>query len=551
MKIVPRHYQAACVQWVEKKLDAGERYLSVAMSVGTGKTATSLILADRLSARRTAVAEKVKIAMVFRQRMAREQAEDTALKLGVENIDFHNVRRFIESTEEYKFVILHDLGAAERRQVQSRLTGTETRAISFFSIGQEISYGSAARQTSPMIDKIQSEAGADPVVCAYATKEVLDVRDARYAGREELDYLADRIILDVDQSVITVNEFRNRIAEENNRKKRLQYYLDSIEKMKDKQKIDEQAAEIERLKAELREKEAMIAQQEQMLEFTNTIFSGFGIDAKVIQDSFARIQEARESLKADLESAEEDVREAALKQLQDMTAEIVSGLTQSALSSGDMEYFEEYLKAELTEEVWQKMDSKSRAFLITAKSTYEGMIKMKDSEDFDYSGVCLLVTKALEVEATKRFFHLYKEYLSQKYDTVSDWPYALRQRDRGGITEIAIEDSDFTLGSVIQVMGFKRRHDRDGNITGYEIAYPPAKKEFLSYARTGLFKFSERKKVEAEIKKDYLFIEKVRLDYRNPSAHRDRLTRTSAQKCMEYVIDVHHMLREMLITMKI
>ena len=44
---------------------------------------------------------------------------------------------------------------------------------------------------------------------------------------------------------------------------------------------------------------------------------------------------------------------------------------------------------------------------------------------------------------------------------------------------------------------------------------------------------------------------KVRLDYRNPSAHRDKVTITSAKNCIEYVIDVHHMLKEMLGTMKI
>lgn len=75
--------------------------------------------------------------------------------------------------------------------------------------------------------------------------------------------------------------------------------------------------------------------------------------------------------------------------------------------------------------------------------------------------------------------------------------------------------------------------------------------KILDYARNDLFKFSDRRRVEAEIDKDYHFIEKVRLDYRNPSAHRDRLTITSAKGCLEYVIDVQHMLKEMLSTMKI
>ena len=295
----------------------------------------------------------------------------------------------------------------------------------------------------------------------------------------------------------------------------------------------------------------MIAQQQQMLEFTSAVVSGIGIEENVMQDSFSQIQDARESLKDRLESDDEDVREAALKQFQDMTSEIVNRLIQSVLPAGDMEHFEEYLKGVLTEEVWQRLDGKSRDFLITAKSTYESMMQKKDSKDYDYSGVCLLVTKALEVEAAKRFFYKYKEYLSRRYDSVTAWPYVLRQRDRGQITDLVIEDSDFTLGSVVPVMGFRRCYDSSGSITGYDVSHYPTRDEFVSFAMTDLFKFSERSRVESEIEKDYLFIEKVRLDYRNPSAHRGRLTRTSAQNCMEYVIDVHHMLREMLKTMKI
>ena len=38
----------------------------------------------------------------------------------------------------------------------------------------------------------------------------------------------------------------------------------------------------------------------------------------------------------------------------------------------------------------------------------------------------------------------------------------------------------------------------------------------------------------------------VRLDYRNPSAHRDKVTITSAKNCIEYIIDVQHKLENIL-----
>ena len=51
------------------------------------------------------------------------------------------------------------------------------------------------------------------------------------------------------------------------------------------------------------------------------------------------------------------------------------------------------------------------------------MIKMENADNYDYSGVCLLVTKALEVEVAKRFFYSYKDYLTQK---VNEFLFGLR-----------------------------------------------------------------------------------------------------------------------------
>ena len=74
---------------------------------------------------------------------------------------------------------------------------------------------------------------------------------------------------------------------------------------------------------------------------------------------------------------------------------------------------------------------------------------------------------------------------------------------------------------------------------------------FLNYACSELFKYSDRFRVQEEIEKDYLIVEKVRLDYRNPAAHRGRLTITSARECLEYVVEVQHKLKIMLTEMKI
>ena len=500
------------------------------------------------------------------------QTKDEAEKLGVESVGFFSVKEFLNNDKEYQYIVLHDLSTFDRKQIQECVQNKRSITISFSALGQELAgdnLNSAMNQRLMVyMEKLS------PVVCVYVTNEVLDIRDAKYAGEAESVYENKENLATVNwlqqERIQAVNE-RDEVKKRNDR---LQAYMKAIKQAQDQQKIKEQAAEIERLKAllqadeqnkkieeleareieyqeQLKEKDARIGQQEQMIAFQQDILSVFGIDAAIIQDSFDQIQMARVSLKNDLESSDDAVKEIALKQLQDKVAEIVSTLTQSALSTKDYKYFEDYLIGELTEEVWGRLDEKSKAFLITAKSNYETMIKMKDSETFDYSGVCLLVTKTLEVETTKRFFLSYKNYLARKYNSVSRWPFALRQRNRGQITENVIADSEFTLGLVVSVIGMKREYDSDGNIVGYLAGHKGTKKEFFDYARNDLFKFSDRRRVEAEIDKDYHFIEKVRLDYRNPSAHRDRLTITSAKGCLEYVIDVQHMLKEMLSTMKI
>ena len=101
-------------------------------------------------------------------------------------------------------------------------------------------------------------------------------------------------------------------------------------------------------------------------------------------------------------------------------------------------------------------------------------------------------------------------YLTQKYSSVSQWPYALRQRHQGQITTDVIGDNEFTLGTMVSVLGMKRDYDQNGNIVSYSISHRGTYNEFLRYAQVELFKFSERRRVEAALEKDYRFIEKVR-----------------------------------------
>ena len=104
--------------------------------------------------------------------------------------------------------------------------------------------------------------------------------------------------------------------------------------------------------------------------------------------------------------------------------------------------------------VWNRLSEKSRSFLVTADYTYENMIQQDSREEFDYSGVCLLVTKAVEVESCNRFFNEYKAYLVEKLGSnVDSWPDAMTKTDRFGRKYAAW---DFTLGSVVHITGYDK-----------------------------------------------------------------------------------------------
>lgn len=571
MDVCLRAYQRECIENIFNKIESGAKRISVAMTVGLGKSITSIFLADEIIKR---YSESCMI--VFRYRANCEQTKVEIAKLGKSNkIYCVTINEFLhDQNQKYKYCLLHDLAVYDRKQISNKIKNSNVVTVSFFEPGQEIV------EKNQVVDSMQAKrlmAYAEriaPVVCVYETKDLLDIRDIRYADETETSFIKNEISVVSDWLTterVKAEEERN---ETQNRVNRLQAYMKAFKQMRDQQTIKTQAAEIERLKAllqaderdkkiedlearekeyqeQLIEKDSRIAQQDQMISFMKTAFSSIGISHEVIEQSFEQIQKIRESLVEELKSTDEDVKEIALKKLQDKVAEIVGELTRNVIAVSDNIYYKEYLVGELTQEVWDKLDEKSKTFLITAKSNYDSMIKMPDKNSMDYSGVCLLVTKALEVETTKRFFDKYKDFLNRKYIGVSQWPHVLRQRVHGQVTDEIIPDGEFTLGSVVPIVGYKRDYDNDGNIIGYSRGHNGTRLDFLDYATRSLFKSSDRRNAEREIEKDYHFIEKVRLDYRNPSAHRDKLTITSAKNCIEYVIDVQHMLKEMLGTMKI
>ena len=553
MNIELKSSMKKCLDEIYSRLQSGARHISVAITYASGISVTELALAEKLS-----VAGYGDVTLVLSSDSLAEQLKGLAMEFGgTKFIDLHTVQS-LNSAALNKVIILHELDEFARKQVEICTEGKDVITISFFRVYQDVKTDLLHCDANNNVVAVIEPSCPDDnvsVACVSVTKTILDIRDVKYASQEEIDFVREN---NDDVSNALIQGRKNALFEKGQVQQqieRIRLYMNTINEIYKKNLLKKQAEELARYKEmekvyqeRIEEQDTRIESYDCMISFYESLMARFGVDQTELHRSFDEIQRVKNSLSDQLNSKDEWVQETALKKIQDMVTDIIDHLTSGVMVLRDQRHFEAELKSKLSENVWNRLDQRSRNYLITAKYTYESMIRMTDHDSFDYSGVCLLVTKALEVETANRFFIMYKEYIESKYTSVSEWPQCLRKKDHGQITELALLDEDFTLGSVVFLLGYYREQDQNGQIVAYR-SRREEKAEFLDYAR--LFLFNEGVSVEEEIVKDYEFVEKVRLDYRNPAAHRGHLTITSAESCLNYVIDVQHKLKQMLEPMRI
>lgn len=525
--------QKACIEDVLSKINSGAKRLSVAMAIGLKKFYTAVTLAEKLIG-----ITSEDCAVIFNLSKENSFIKDEISKFNIfsDKIHFVEINSFLRENKcNYKFCIIHDLRIYERKRLLDKIKDENTITISFFSpkaIDEFLPYRDNIEQENSA--KISDGRFSQTLACVYETKEVLDIRDVKYADNQEISFVKQELEIEskkINEDKDEIEKTYEEILKEINEYCQQCGFLD-----KSIQEGINNREEILKLKQRLKEQEEIIQEQEEKIRFHNLIFNQLCIPAEKLNQVFEKIKALRGSLRNDIESEDENKKEIAERIFQDETVKFVSELTKDILTYGDHQYYQTTLIDELTQGVWNKLDEDSQSFLITAKRTYDMMSKMNDKEPLDYSGVCLLVTKAVEVEITKRFFDQYKEFLKKKCGTNIYWPKSLKGKDKNKI----MTRNEFTLGSVIYVVGYDKYFNIE-NKSDYNL--------FLQYATNCLF--LQNCNVKEEIKKDLNFIENVRKDYRNPSAHKSRMEFTTAKECLDYVLDVKHMLKEMLIKMKV
>lgn len=186
------------------------------------------------------------------------------------------------------------------------------------------------------------------------------------------------------------------------------------------------------------------------------------------------------------------------------------------------------------ENSWNKLCEKSKTFLITSKVMYNHLITM--DEIIDYSGICVLVTKALEVEMHKRFFMNFLEFLNEKYgNDYKKYHTALLYKYKKPLLS-----EKFTMGNIAFVMCYiENRHDKLKQKINNKIV-------LMEYCKKYVFSNYTSDEIEELLTKYASSIEEIREKFRNPSAHTNEIRRTDAEECFNLILDVEKLLKKML-----
>lgn len=202
------------------------------------------------------------------------------------------------------------------------------------------------------------------------------------------------------------------------------------------------------------------------------------------------------------------------------------------------EKYQSIIVGNMGEAAWLKLSEIGQKCLISAELTYHDM---KDyNQLYDFSAVCVQVSKAVEYELTKRFFGLYILYLERIYDRVQNpddflikLPDSIKKKERSKVR--LLKEQEVTLGTLPYIVGL----NLDGVITD-QSAYG----EFARYASSELLIPSAD--IKSTLKKHIEYIIRIKNDYRNKAAHKNPMDVVSARECLDYVIEVQRTLGQML-----
>lgn len=266
-----------------------------------------------------------------------------------------------------------------------------------------------------------------------------------------------------------------------------------------------------------------------MCETLMGVVSAFNVPEEIVKQELLKTMKSIGEIKEKYKDISDE--EEMAKRIQD---ECVVELTAGIEGTRDGEAFKAKVLDVIGKAAWDKMGPNSQIFIVTGELLYEQWKVY--GEEIDFSPICLSVSKALEVEVTRRYFMGFKEYLESEGIPLLDEMY----RKDGTIKEA----DDYMLGNITSVTGYAVYLDTQKvKLLG---KFTDVNQLFLKYARNDLLKGKNESKCSEIIKEHLLNIKTVCENYRNPAAHKQKMNKISARECLDFMIDVKRVLGKML-----
>lgn len=179
---------------------------------------------------------------------------------------------------------------------------------------------------------------------------------------------------------------------------------------------------------------------------------------------------------------------------------------------------------------WKRLQPNTQTFLITGVAFFEQMSAIRQS--MDYSGVCFMLGKAMEVELKKRLFREFCQYIEANRPLAlyaGDWPQILCGKNASGAPCLR-SDNQITLGSLAHIC--HAQYGDDTPAVGRHMHW------LSSYGKSVLFR---QVLSDAEVQEIFAymakFIHHVADAYRNPSAHNKIISYGKAEECLNYILE--------------
>lgn len=308
----------------------------------------------------------------------------------------------------------------------------------------------------------------------------------------------------------------------------LKYFLEDSKKAKqDREKI-------------LQNQEREHEEHETQTEHLHNIEDKIDHLTEYLKDYNASLATRRESTQQKLEDAKdnEDKKEKLYNKFNHDSAVELRDSVEDRADKNEYDEEEKNVIDNIGECAWNKLEKDSQRFLVTSEITYNHLCDLGNK--VDYSGVCLSVTKALEIELKKRFYQGFIDYLDECYE-YSEYHSSFFYDDiiqEGNLKK----ETKWTLGGIPYILGANTNKKLSHKIRENNTS------KLLEYSKYALF--DPNKHSDEEIKKTLKFygskIDSITQKYRNKAAHTDRIKDSKAKQCLDYVVDVKRFLGCML-----